>query len=240
MEKLFKQKSNLFLLLILVFAAFLRLYKIADYMTFLGDEGRDVLIVKHLLEGDLVGLGPTASVGGFFTGPIYYYFMAPFLWLFKLNPVGPAVMIALFGIATVFLVYYVGKQFFGQKAGFIAALLYSISPLVISYSRSSWNPNPMPFFTLLSVFVLAKAVEKKSLKLFLLTGILLGIMLQLHYIETFFAIIVAVFLLLTGFKNIASLVKRYLTVFAGFLIGFSPFLLFEATHGFQNFRAIFN
>src|SRR3989338_5083451 len=91
---------NFFLAAILLLASFLRLYRLSDYMTFLGDEGRDVLVVKHLLEGDLVGLGPTASVGGFFTGPIYYYFMAPFLWLFKLDPVGPAVMVALFGIAT--------------------------------------------------------------------------------------------------------------------------------------------
>src|SRR3989344_2122005 len=90
---------------ILVLAAFLRLYRIADYMTFLGDEGRDVLVVYNILHGKLTLLGPTSSVGGFFLGPIYYYFMAPFLWLFNYNPVGPAVMVALFGIATVYLIY---------------------------------------------------------------------------------------------------------------------------------------
>jgi len=42
-------------------------------MTFLGDEGRDVLIVYNILHGKLTLLGPTASVGGFFLGPIYYY-----------------------------------------------------------------------------------------------------------------------------------------------------------------------
>ena len=36
-------------------------------------------------------------------------------------------------------------------AGLVAALLYAISPTVIIYSRSSWNPNIMPFFALLSV-----------------------------------------------------------------------------------------
>jgi len=155
--------GSLAILLILLLAAFLRLYNISGYMTFLGDEGRDVLVVKHILEGKFTLLGPTASVGGFFLGPIYYYFMTPFLWLFNYNPVGPAVMVALFGVATVFLIYKVGSEFFGEKAGLIAALFYSTSPLAIAYSRSSWNPNLMPFFSLLSLYCVYKGIEKKKL-----------------------------------------------------------------------------
>ena len=55
--------------IILAIAAFMRLYKIQDYMTFLGDEGRDVLVVYNILHGHLTLLGPTSSVGGFFFGP---------------------------------------------------------------------------------------------------------------------------------------------------------------------------
>src|SRR5579863_1405378 len=104
--------STILILLILILAAFLRLYKIGEYMTFLGDEGRDVLVALGILQGHFTLLGPRASAGDFFTGPIYYYMMAPFLWLFHLDPVGPAVMVALFGVATVWLIYYVGKEFF--------------------------------------------------------------------------------------------------------------------------------
>src|ERR1035437_10265433 len=85
-SKSFVSNQNIFIALILILAAFLRLYRIADYMTFLGDEGRDVLTVYGILHGHLTLLGPTSSVGGFFLGPIYYYFMAPFLWLFNDNP----------------------------------------------------------------------------------------------------------------------------------------------------------
>src|SRR6266568_1185891 len=111
-----KRLPVILLLLILLLAAFLRLYKIADYMTFLGDEGRDVLVVYNILHGHLTLLGPTSSVGGFFLGPIYYYFMAPFLLLFNYNPVGPSVMIGLLGVITVWLVYYISKEFFNGKA----------------------------------------------------------------------------------------------------------------------------
>lgn len=230
---------------ILVLASYLRLYHISDYMTFLGDEGRDVLVVKGILEGNLTLLGPRASAADFFTGPIYYYLMAPFLWLFNYDPVGPAIMIAIVGIATVFLVYYLGKKIFGLNAALIAAFLYTVSPVVISYSRSSWNPNPMPFFSLISVALLYKAISEKKLWLFLLVGFLLGIMLQLHYIELFFGAIVFATVILGNYlvhkKEVILLsIKQLLLIFAGFLIGFSPFLAFEVRHNFPNFRTIVN
>lgn len=235
--------STILLISTLVLAAFLRLYRISDYMTFLGDEGRDVLIVREILHGNFTLLGPRASAGDFFLGPIYYYFMAPFLWLFNYDPVGPAVMVALLGVATVFLVYFVAKEFFGQKAGFMASLLYAVSPLVIAYSRSSWNPNPMPFFSLLILFLLYKSIIKHSFKLLFGVGILLGITLQLHYLATFLMAISAFFYLVGKiFKErsvkVIALSKDFLTVFGGFMLGLSPFLLFEIRHGFPNIRTI--
>ena len=44
---IFKRKEILLLILVLLLATYLRLYRISDYMTFLGDEGRDVLERKH-------------------------------------------------------------------------------------------------------------------------------------------------------------------------------------------------
>ena len=241
---MFKNRNLILLGLILLLAAFLRLYMISDYQTFLGDEGRDALVVKGILEGNFTLLGPRSSAGDFYTGPIYYYLIAPFLWLFRLDPVGPAVMIALLGIATVFLVYYVGKKIFNQSVGLVAAALYAVSPLVLTYSRSSWNPNPMPFITLLLLYLLYQAVQNKSWKYFLGVGFLYGIALQLHYIELLVGIIIFFFTLFGYFyfkrKNIFILIKQYSYLLGGFIIGFSPFLAFELRHNFPNTRTIFN
>lgn len=248
LDKIFKSLfkiENLPIFLILVLAAYMRLYKIADYMVFLGDEGRDVLVVKHILDGNITLLGPTASVGGFFLGPIYYYMMAPFLFLFNYNPVGPAVMVALFGVATVWLVYKVTKEFFGYYPGLIAALLYAVAPLVIIYSRSSWNPNTVPFFSLLMLYLVCLGTIKKSWIKILAAGILFGILLQLHYLTTFLGVVVGMYVLIASFyqsKNLTrgsiSLIKRYLIFASGTLLGWSPFLLFELRHGFQNIQSI--
>lgn len=230
------------LVLILLVGFFLRIYKIRDYIIFLGDEGRDALVVYEILHGNFTLLGPTSSVGGFFLGPVYYYLMAPFLFLSKYDPVGPAVMVVLFGIATIYLVYQLGKEFFGIKAGMITAFLYAISPIVIIYSRASWNPNVFPFFTISSLYTLYKAVSKNKASLFVLSGFLMGINLQIHYLATFAGAVMFFYVLFVDFapnsKWFIEIIKRYLLMFSGFLIGFSPFILFELRHSFTNSQNI--
>jgi len=230
------------LILIIAFGAFLRLYHIKDYIVFLGDEGRDALVVWGILHGHLTLLGPTASVGGFFLGPIYYYMMAPFLWLSNYDPVGPAIMVALFGLATIYLLYKLVSEFFGKNAGIISALLYASSPIIVNFSRSSWNPNVVPFFTLATLFSLYKAEIKNNWKLYILSGFLLGILMQLHYLATFVGAIIFFYVLANSayLKKLNEIFKKYVLLFIGFLIGFSPFLLFELRHHFTNTLNVVN
>lgn len=237
-EKIRLRPELIALISILLLGFFLRIYNIKSYIVFLGDEGRDALVVWEILHGNLTLLGPTSSVGGFFLGPIYYYLMAPFLWLSNYDPVGPAIMVVLFGVATIYLVYRIGKEFFGKWAGLVASLLYAVSPIVIIYSRSSWNPNVFPFFTLSSLYSLYLAVKNNKWWLFGLSGFLMGINLQIHYLATFVGAIMFFYVTFVEFKPklswIKSLLKRYAYMIVGFLIGFSPFILFELRHSFTN------
>ncbi len=235
-------REHLPIISVLVIGLFLRTYKIRDYVLFLGDEGRDALAVYNILHGDLTLLGPTSSVGGFFLGPIYYYLMAPFLWLSNYDPAGPSVMVALFGVATIYLVYKLGSEFFGMKTALISSFLYTISPIVIIYSRSSWNPNVFPFFTIASLYALYKAISKNKVWMFVLSGFLMGINLQIHYLATFVGVVMFFYVLLVQFdrnlKWFAKTLKNYAYLFIGFIIGFSPFILFEIRHGFLNTQNI--
>jgi len=196
------------------------------------------LVVKRIIvDHKLTLLGPTASVGGFFLGPFYYYLMIPFLWIFRLNPVGPAVMVALFGILTVWLVYRVGKEFFNSLIGLLSAGLYAVSPLVISYSRSSWNPNLMPLASLSIIWLAFQAVKKKNWRLFFLVGFLFGLALQLHYLTTFLMVVITIYFLI--FLPKKFYLKTFLLVFLGFILGWLPFILFEIRHNFPNLKTLY-
>lgn len=236
------------LILILAVAAFLRLYHLRDYVVFLGDEGRDALVWHNMVEkGEFTFLGPTASVGGFYLGPIYYYLALPFYALWR-DPVGPAIFVALVGIATVWLIYHVIKAWFGRISGLIASWIYAIAALVVRYSRASWNPNPVPFFSLLGLYLAATPPGKFRWLKIIGAGICLGILWQLHYLTL---ILTPIYLLVVIQKG-CSLLKqgvslsekiRYgtlgITMLAvGWIIGFSPFLAFEIRHNFPNTKTV--
>lgn len=232
------KNSYFWLLLILILASILRLYRLPDYTLFLGDQGRDVLTVKRMIvEHKWTLLGPNASVGGFFTGPIYYYFILPFLWAFNLDPVGPVYLSAFFGVLTVLLTFVFCRIFFNDRTGLIAAFFVAISPKMIEISRYSWNPNPMPFFSLLTIILFYLSVLRRNLFFTLLSGISLGILFQLHYIDLVFVPII--YLAVVFIYPLKKAIIQWAILTLGFIVGDSMFLIFEIRHGFPNLKSVF-
>lgn len=229
------------LTIILLVASFLRLYRIRDYIVFLGDEGRDVLVWFNMVEkGKFTFLGPTASVGGFYLGPIYYYLALPFYFIFR-DPVGPAIFVALLGVVTVCLVYFVTRNWFGRTSGLFACGIYAVSSLIVRYSRASWNPNPVPFFSLLGVYLAATGAKEKKWWKLIGAGICLGILWQLHYLTLIMTpILLIIVLIYSHIEGLTfnRLIRQSFLLFTGWVIGFFPFLAFEIYHNFPNTRTV--
>lgn len=234
--------ESLKIILILLFGGFLRLWRISEYLTFLGDEGRDALVVwKIATLKHLTLIGPPTSIGSMYLGPIYYYMMAPFLWLARFDPVGPAIMVALFAIATIYLVYLVGKEFFNSWTGLIAALFYAVSPVVIFHSRSSWNPNIMPFFALLFIYSLFKLVRKQDYRFLLVASFSLAVALQSHYLSLFLLPLCIwewlVVLRKTKERKLYLLYSFYSALIFSLLF-VAPLVWFDLRHNFMNIKAL--
>ncbi len=218
------------LLLILFIAAFSRFYRIADYMEFLGDQGRDIVIVRDFLKnGNFFFIGPQTSIGNMYLGPYYYYLIAPALFLANYSPVGPAIFVALLGVATVFLVYLVARLWFDSKTALIAALLYALSPVVIKYSNFSWNPNIMPFFALLFVYFLQQ-------KKYPLASLAFVMVINSHYLGLLL-LPLALFILAQNRPSKASLRPLILATLI-FIVSLLPQVLFDLKHQGQNLNSI--
>src|SRR5258708_24644946 len=135
------------LIFFLVVGTFLRLYRFKSTLQFLGDQGRDALVVLHIIQDHHpVLIGPVTSTGNIYLGPLYYYMMVPFLWLTYPSPIGPAYAIAILAIITLFLTYHLGKEMVGEEAAVVATGFMALSATAITFSRFSWNPHPAPFF----------------------------------------------------------------------------------------------
>ena len=232
-----KNRLEVFLLLaILITSLALRLYNIDGFLTFLGDEGRDVRIVRDLLHGNLVFIGPQTSVGNMYLGPLYYYLIAPSLLLANFNPVGPAIFNAFLGTLTVGLTWFVGRRWFGSSAGLTAALLFALSPVAIIYSRTSWNPNPMPLFALLTIWSLYQVRHTQKPQYLLLTATSYAFALQMHYLALLMAPIIAIYYL-KSYETSKGFIKYSLLSSLLFLFLMFPLVLFDLKHSFLNLRA---
>src|SRR3990167_6615628 len=176
-------KQNKLLIFILVVAAVSRLWNVGGVLDFKGDEGRDLRVISRFIKDfDLMFIGPRTSIGDMYLGPLYYYLISPALLLGNFSPVGPAVFVCLIGVATVYLVWLIGKEWFGRAAGFVAAGLYAISPVVIENSRDSWNPNVMPFFSLITMYSAWRAFSTKRYKWLIVSAVSFAFALHSHYL----------------------------------------------------------
>lgn len=238
-------KIDFFLLLvILLVTAFLRFYRLDQYMTFLGDEGRDALMIKRILTTyDIPLIGPPTSIGNMYLGPLYYYMMSLPMAIFWLSPVSAAGMVALIGTLTVGLIYYLGRVWFGRISAIIASLLYAISPVTIIYSRSSWNPNPTPFFALLCILGLYKLHQTRNFLWFVLVGASFAASLQMHYLALILLPVIVILYLYEVISdkrqkiNTKNLKLGTILGIVVFLILMSPLLVFDLKHNFINYKA---
>lgn len=230
-------KFKVFLVLLIIgVSAFTHFYRINKTYVFQNDEGRDALIAYRMIDtGRPILLGPETSVGNMYLGPFYYYLMVPSLYLSNLDPVGPAIMVGLLGTLTTILLLFLGKKYQNFQAGMVAALFYALSPVMVHYSRSSWNPNVIPFFVALMLFTYP-FIKKWQVFVF---GLLTGILFQLHYV----ALIIPALLLIHDIyskiktKKLLSILTNLPLIALGFLISSLPFWLFELRHSFINMHA---
>ncbi|HPT65880.1 MAG TPA: glycosyltransferase family 39 protein [Candidatus Woesebacteria bacterium] len=236
------------LVLILLLASFLRLYRLSDYMEFLGDQGRDVTIIKDFLKnGNLFFIGPQTSIGNMYLGPFFYYLIAPSLLLSAYNPVGPAVFIAILSVATVALIFFIGKKWFNLKTAYIASFLYAISPVVIKYSNFIWNPNVMPFFSLLFVYFFFESFRSKKFHYFIYASLAFVMVMNSHYLGLALLPFTGYFWLYSLIKFIRSksselkpFIKYTLLAALIFIISLTPQILFDIKHNGQNVKALLN
>jgi len=213
-------------------------------MEFLGDQGRDLVIVRDFLKnGNLFFIGPQTSIGNMYLGPYYYYLIAPALLLANFNPVGPAIFVALLSVLTTALIYFVSKKWFNTQSALAASLLFALSPVVIKYSSFSWNPNIMPLFSLLFVYFLVQAIFFKKYKQLIFASLSFIMIINSHYLGLLLLPLAAVYwffhyLSQKDPKNKKSFLKYTLYAFLIFLVSLLPQLLFDIKHQGQNIKAL--
>jgi len=216
-------------------------------VTFLGDQGRDAIIIKRIITGEhFPAIGAPTSVGQVYLGPFYYYFIAPWLLLFKFQPIGLAFGVAVYSSFYLLVNYFIVKELFNKKIALISTIFLSFSSVLIDFSRFSWNPNLLPLFVLLTIYFAIKSLQTNKWHYFFLLGAFLSFSIQLHYLVLFLIPAIGIIFLSSLYKKsvkqLISQFHNFLISVLSFIIFSSPLIIFDLRHNFLNsklFLALF-
>ncbi len=241
----FKKYLPLFILIItFIVGAFFRFYRLGETPSgFYVDEAALGYNAFSILKTGKDEFGKSLPIMfrsfSTFQSPVYTYLTVPFISLFGLTPFSVRLPSALFGFLTIPLLYLLVRKISPEKyrhsLALISAILLSVSPWHIAYSRTAYETNIALFFLILGSLLFFQGLKKPWL--FILSAISFALSFNSYRAET---IIIPVLLLSFYFvyrKEILPGKKQFIApVLLSCLIAFVlilPMLLIIRTPGFQ-------
>lgn len=162
------KKFILIFLLILLIAAALRLYRIADIPPGVNrDEasiGYTAYSLLHTGRDEYGKIFPFSFQSfGDWKLPLYIYTVVPFVSVLGLSELAVRFPSAIFGILSVFLTFFLVKMLFRNNLlAFLTMFLAAISPWSVHLSRVESESNTAVFLTLLAIILFFKSLNSKN------------------------------------------------------------------------------
>lgn len=192
-------RNELFwLALIVLVAAFLRLYRLHEVPSGLyGDEAFKGVEAQRLLRG---GYLPIFFEGNYGEEPLYTYLVALSFLLFGASGWAIRLVAATAGLATIPLIYLLARELFppeeGQPSlvGLLAAFWLATSYWHITYSRFGIEPVLLPLFITLASYFLWRGLRSKRRWPFIWSGLFLGTSLYTYQAARLWPFVLFLFL----------------------------------------------
>ncbi|NJE42279.1 glycosyltransferase family 39 protein [Thermococcus sp. GR6] len=138
-----------------------RIYCIFTFMSeyYDYDEGTYLLIARLINHGylpyrDIFAVHP----------PLYYYLLAIWLKIFGDSYVTGRMLSVFFGLLSLIIAYYIGKEIKDWKLGLMLSGLLALDPLLIKVNSLVFHESSIEFFTLLSVYYFVRYIKTENEK----------------------------------------------------------------------------
>lgn len=230
-----------FLLAILAIGLFWRVYNYEKGFSFAHDQDLYSWIAKDIVVNHHQRLvGQITSVSGVFIGSFYYYLIAFFYLLFRMDPMSAVIPITIIGLLNILSLYYVVFCTYGKKAGLWVAFIYAASFGAAYFDRWSVPTQPTVLWSIWFLYVIFQTY-KGNWKVLPLYGFLVGFSWQIH-IALLPILVLPILAYFIGDK-IAKRLKTFSWKMAGvgilfFWIASSPFWIFEIKHNFLQIKSM--
>lgn len=231
---------NLLILIILLLAFILRIYRIGELLDFHYDQGRDAMVMWNLWHNHkLFLIGPVTGLEGIFLGPFYYYLIAPFYLISGGNPAIPSIFLSLLTVFGLYFIYKSGELVGDRFLGFIALVIGSFSSYIVMSSRWLSNPTPMLFTSSVIFYILIKIIKENNAQKYLWYLVYLLVGISMHFESASAAFYMPVLLAFTIWQRKKINLRTFLI--SGFILfmTFTPQLIFNFKHDNLLFKNIF-
>lgn len=166
---------------------------------------------------------------GDFHPPLYYLMLHFWIQVFGTSEVAIRMLSVLFGVATIWVVFLIGKILIEQinwKFPEVAALFLATSGLHIYYSQEARMYVPAVFFTTLSVLFFLKIIKAKKQRAIDWVGLVTvsTLLLYTDYLPVFLFLFFALYLLVFERKHLKKSVANWLLSTTAILFLFLPWV----------------
>ncbi|PIZ64598.1 hypothetical protein COY15_04810 [Candidatus Roizmanbacteria bacterium CG_4_10_14_0_2_um_filter_39_12] len=226
-SRVFNTLEIICFIIILILAIGVRIYNIDQIPAGIFiDEATASLEAINILQGNQAS--PFAT-GWYETPNGYFYYMALIFKLFGVNQMTLKIISIIPAILTIPAVYLLARLMFGSFVGLSAMFFMAISRWHMTMSRWGWNEVMPPLFQTLGLYFLLGAFRRQSAILYILSGIIHGLVLYTYLSSRLVVITVFLFIIIflgqIFFKNRALFLqctKGILLFFIAWLITVMP------------------
>jgi len=165
--------------------------------------------------------------------PVYFLMMAGFHKLFGYGLAEGRAFNLVTAIATLILVYLIGRKMFDWRAGMVAVVMLVADQTFLERSRLLRNDYAGAAFALLAFYLYEVAVRRKNLKYYAASGLAAGAGVMSHNNALY--MLGAIVLLIVMVDGVKSLVSRKLYVFLGSAIVVMAYQIIYDIVDYKNF-----
>lgn len=124
-------------------------------------------------------IGQETSISGVFVGPLFYYLVSLFFYIFHMDPRSANLLTILISMFTIISFYYVVGKFFGKTSGLITAFLYSSSLGIAFFDRWVVPTQPTLLWSIWYLYILLSFL-KGNFQTLPILAILIGLVWHVH------------------------------------------------------------
>jgi 4-amino-4-deoxy-L-arabinose transferase-like glycosyltransferase len=163
----------------------------------------------------------------FMKPPFFYYLLSITFKFFGISTFTSRLLPALFGVGTILVTFFLTKELFNHRTGFMSSLILITAPQFLHKSRMAMTDVPVTFFIVLTLYLFILAQKRNSRLFYCLMGAALGLgAMTKGAIGLIPFFIMIAYLLLT--KNIRSIIsKDFLMAFLVFFAITAPWHLIQ-------------